>query len=129
MCRGRSSFKGEKVICQKAPLIHFWPLRPGHVGDDDDVFSDDDDDFGDADDCISDNHDDYEGEDDDDLSIRGVYVFIAPKASAEGACIFSKLLWSVYDGLLWSILMVNMECVKWVTMERLWWVTIIVLGI
>ena len=50
---------------------------------------------------------------------QAIILVIAPKASAEGACIFSKLLWSVYDGLLWSVLMVTMERVKWVTMERL----------
>ena len=79
MCRSRCSFKGEKVICQKAPLIHFWPLRPGHVGDDDDVFADDESDFGDVDD------DDCKGDDDDDLCLyqRSVSVYFDDNANID----------------------------------------------
>ena len=44
-------------------------------------------------------------------------ILIAPKASAEGACIFSKL------GYYGACMMGYYDCALRVTMERVWWVT------
>ena len=50
---------------------------------------------------------------------RNSTIFIAPKASAEGACIFSKL------GYYGACMMGYYDCALRVSMERVWWVTLV----